>query len=542
MCLTVSPVPTVTRPRRPLRVLLGALALACLPLVGPAPAQASWTYLCTGYGSCDRAGYDDEGYSDVNDRMYWRMYSGHNCTNYAAYRMIRSGMSSERPWSGSGMAYNWGRANASITDRTPRVGAIAWWDQHEGGAGSSGHVAYVEQVVSGSEIVISEDSWSGDFHWRRITKGDNAWPSGFIHFNDTQVVNTAPPTVVGTPQVGVPLTSTPGSWRPAASLAYQWYAGSAPVPGATATTFTPTAAQRTARLTLRITGTRPGFASAVAVSAPTAEVARGRIANTAAPTISGTAEVDEVLTATPGSWSPAGERTTLKWRADGTDIPGARGPTLAVGRSLVGKRITAVAVVRRSGYAKAAASSDAAGPVLAGTIELTKRYAVRGRTRVGDQLSLLPGSYTPAGAVARYAWLRDGAVVPGASATTYTLTRRDTGSRITALVTLSQRHYLDRVQTLRAGRATAKPTVHVTAAGKPGAAVVGIRVTAPGARPRGGVTVSVGQRKVVVPLDGGRARVKLSGLASGRHVVRVAYAGHGAVERGRAATRVFVKR
>ena len=73
------------------------------------PASGS-TYLCTGYAGCRNAGYSDAGYGAVNNRMYWRMYSGHNCTNYAAYRMIQAGMSTERPWGGTGMAYNWGHA------------------------------------------------------------------------------------------------------------------------------------------------------------------------------------------------------------------------------------------------------------------------------------------------------------------------------------------------------------------------------------------------------------------------------------------------
>ena len=46
-------------------------------------------------------------------------------------------------------------------------------------------MAYVERVISTTEIVISEDSWGGDFAWRRIVKGSGSWPSGgFIHFKD----------------------------------------------------------------------------------------------------------------------------------------------------------------------------------------------------------------------------------------------------------------------------------------------------------------------------------------------------------------------
>ena len=42
----------------------------------------------------------DAGYGAANATSYWRMYTGHNCTNYAAYRMVKSGMANVRPWSG----------------------------------------------------------------------------------------------------------------------------------------------------------------------------------------------------------------------------------------------------------------------------------------------------------------------------------------------------------------------------------------------------------------------------------------------------------
>ena len=84
--------------------------------------------------------------------MWWRMYSGHNCTNYAAYRMVHSGLPNTRPWTGSGNATNWGSAMSRITNSTPAVGSVAWWRAGVRPAGRSGHVAYVERVVSANEI------------------------------------------------------------------------------------------------------------------------------------------------------------------------------------------------------------------------------------------------------------------------------------------------------------------------------------------------------------------------------------------------------
>ena len=121
--------------------------------------------------------------------MYWRMYSGHNCTNYAAYMMVRSGLPNTRPWSGGGNATYWGTSMPRITDGTPRVGAVAWWKANTGPAGSAGHVAYVEKVVSADQVIVSQDSWGGDFSWATITRGSGNWPSGFIHFNDRELVN-----------------------------------------------------------------------------------------------------------------------------------------------------------------------------------------------------------------------------------------------------------------------------------------------------------------------------------------------------------------
>lgn len=153
------------------------------PMVDPASTAAAseWIVLCTSFAPCKAAGYGNDGYDAVYQSSFWSQYGGHNCTNYVAYRMIRNGMSSTRPAGAYGYARDWGVGFASQTNDTPAVGSVAWWDTS---FSASGHVAYVERVVSSSEIYVSEDNWGGDFRWRKVTRAGGRWPQGFIHLKD----------------------------------------------------------------------------------------------------------------------------------------------------------------------------------------------------------------------------------------------------------------------------------------------------------------------------------------------------------------------
>jgi surface antigen len=558
LCSMVSVVPSVTQdrlfgpalPASGQRAVHGGLVvglvLSLLALVGPAtPAGATSTYLCSGYTGCASAGYSHAGYATASSRMYWRMYAGHNCTNYAAYRMVKAGMPNVRPWAGSGMAYNWGLANPEITDQTPTVGSIAWWNRNSGGVGSSGHVAYVEKVISNREIVVSEDSWGGDFDWRRIVKDGSGWPSGFIHFKNavTKVItNLSPPTVVGTPQVGAQLTATVGTWQGGpTAYHYQWLANGVVVPGAIQTTYTPTTADLGKTISLRITALRTGYQSGIATSAATTPVVKGAFTVVAPTAVAGTPLVDQVLTATPGTFTPTPEKTAIQWRVDGQIIPGATGRTLPLNTSLVGKTVTALTIARSEGFLKAGSASPPAGPVLAGAIEVTTPYAVTGRPRIDEILTIQPGTYTPPDAAFYYTWLRDGAPF-GAFAPTYQPTAADVGHELAVQVRLAKATYLERTEVVPVGLIRTPSTVTVKAAGKRGKAVVNILVTAVGAsRPPGEVVVKIGKVMVTARVKEGRARVVVPDLDPGRRLVKVHFTGTTVVEAGRGSDTVQIK-
>ena len=502
-----------------------------MPTTAGKMSLASSTYLCSGWTGCPDAGYGDGGYGKASSTMYWKMYSGHNCTNYVAYRLIQAGMADARPWVGSGNASNWGVAMASITDQTPTVGSVAWYRSNVSPAGSNGHVAYVEQVISDTEIVVSEDYWGGNFHWRRITKTGGGWPSGFIHFNDRVVAPTTAPAIVGTPAVGAPLEVAPGAWTPTpTSINVRWLADGAAIPGATAPSYVPTPDVKGKALTAEVTAQLDGYTAGQAVLA-TAPVAPGRFQPSEVPAIQGVAEVGQTLTLTNASWVPQPAKVETQWYADGVAIPEATGASLVLTRDHIDRRISARVTASASGYRKSASTTPETTPVLAKPIAITSPSRVKGTPEVGSQLVARPGTFKPEDASVAYAWLRDGQPIAKATNPTYTVRRADLGRALSVQITLARPHFRTTTESVAVAPVTTVPEVKVRADATRKRVALDIRVKAPGAsRPDGAMTVSVGGRTVEVQLVSGRARVVVRGLRPGTKPVVVRYAGTDVVQ------------
>ncbi len=500
-------------------MLLGAVSLT----TGVAPAEASVTRLCTGYTACARAGMSSAGYASANRSMYWRMYAGHNCTNYVAYRVIHSGLSSSRPWTGSGNATNWGRAMSRITNSTPAVGAVAWWKAGVKPAGSVGHVAYVERVVSANEIIVSQDSWGGDFSWVRVTRMNGGWPSGFIHFNDVRLQNTVAPTITGTAKVGSTLTVSRGTWNPTdATFAYQWKANGVAIAGATSTTLKPALAHVGKRITVQVTASHPGYTGVAALSAPTAAVLPGVLSNTTAPTISGDPRVDSTLDADPGTWTPTPDTIRYQWRAGGAVIAGATGQTLAVGPELVGKALTVTVNATRTGYASVSRTTVPTAAVEPGTLELAETPAVVGAAEPGQTLTVQLPKIAPGAAVA-VQWLRAGVTVPGATGRTYRLGIADLGHRLSVKVRVTRPGYTPlSARTFSTSVVRAKPRISVSAISGVSRLVVSATVVASGVPAVTGTLQVRSGGKVLreLPVRNGVARATLVGLPHGTRTYR----------------------
>ncbi|WP_309068930.1 hypothetical protein [Microbacterium sp.] len=164
------------------------------------------------------------------------------------------------------------------------------------------------------------------------------------------------PAVTGTAKVGQLLTAKPGTWTAGTRLTYQWLRDGRSITKATLSRYRPTAADLGRKITVRVTGTLPGYATA-SKTAAAKTVARGTLV-ASTPTISGTAKAGKPLTAKPGSWTP-GTKRTYQWLRDGRPITGATGSRYTLKTVDAGKRVAVRVTGSLAGYATVTKTSAA---------------------------------------------------------------------------------------------------------------------------------------------------------------------------------------
>jgi hypothetical protein len=151
------------------------------------------------------------------------------------------------------------------------------------------------------------------------------------------------------------------------------------------------------------------------------------------PSIVGAAEYGQTLSVRTGTWQPAPVELEYQWFLDGERIPDAEAATYTVTVYDAGHRITVSVRGSREGYVSETRTSGptkkVAYPVItAGTPRVT------GNPVVGRTLTAQPGIWKPSSLELGYQWKRDGQVIPGATAKTYTLTEADRGRAVHVVV------------------------------------------------------------------------------------------------------------
>lgn len=218
------------------------------------------------------------------------------------------------------------------------------------------------------------------------------------------------------------------------------------VAGATAATFTATAAEVGKTLTVAVTGTKAGLESVTLTSVATAKVVAADVVVSpitgSVPTIAGSAKVGQKLTANAGVWT-SGVTLTYQWSAGGQAIAGATRSTLVLGAAQVGRTVTVTVTGVKAGSVSVVKTSRATVKVAQGSL-LVKKVTVTGKAKVGKKLTAKTKAWGPGKVTLSYQWYVGSKKVKGKVGAKKTLTVKKAyrGKKVTVKVTGKKSGYV----------------------------------------------------------------------------------------------------
>jgi hypothetical protein len=156
------------------------------------------------------------------------------------------------------------------------------------------------------------------------------------------------------------------------------------------------------------------------------------------PTISGTAQYEQMLTAVPGAWTPEGVAFSYQWFRDGvavTDDSPANGSHPLVSLDDIGRAFSVRVTGSRPGSTPVSVTSSPTAPVAPAVLQISKRPTITGTAKYGKKLTGHVGRFSRRVDDLDYRWLRDDRPISGATGRHYKVRSADVGTTITFRVT-----------------------------------------------------------------------------------------------------------
>lgn len=219
-------------------------------------------------------------------------------------------------------------------------------------------------------VVTPATSWAplvaiapGAWEWQVIALDANGKNLGASPWRGFTVIDpplaTTPVTITGSGAIGTTLTLSEPAWNVAGvETTYQWYRRSTPLPGETGATYELVPEDLNNAITVRATGTLPGYRSGTSTSNVIIGGQGAPIEATVPPAITGTPAAGKTLTANPGTW-PGAATYRYQWTRNGVPIDRADDPTYVVQAADAGRQLRVVVTATISGYQPGTATSPA---------------------------------------------------------------------------------------------------------------------------------------------------------------------------------------
>ena len=256
---------------------------------------------------------------------------------------------------------------------------------------------------------------------------------------------TGAPTISGTAQVGETLTANTSDIADpdglaGASFAYQWMARGRDIDGAVGPSLTLTRDEVGRTIRVRVSFTDDAGNRESVTSEPTAAVAaRPNNRATGAPTISGTPQVGETLTANTSGVADAdglaGTSFAYQWMADDAEIAGATDFSLTLTPDERGRAIAVRVSFTDDAGNRETLTSELTAPVVSGPNHpATGAPFISGMVRVDHVLRAHTSGIADGDGLTdasfAYQWMSGGTDIDGANGPSFTLTRNERGQTI----------------------------------------------------------------------------------------------------------------
>ena len=235
--------------------------------------------------------------------------------------------------------------------------------------------------------------------------------------------------------------------RDDATFSYQWLGDDADIQGATASTYTLTDADEGKAIKVKVTFTDDeGNAETLTSTATAAVAARPNNPATGAPTISGTVQVGETLTAdTTGIADADGlddAAFTYQWQAEETAITDATDSTHTLTDADKGKAITVqVSFTDDAGHEESLTSTATAAVAARPSNPATGAPTISGTAQVGETLTADRSGIADGDGLDNvsfgYQWFADDTAIQGATDSTYSPADGDRGKTVNVEVTFT---------------------------------------------------------------------------------------------------------
>ncbi len=302
-----------------------------------------------------------------------------------------------------------------------------------------------------------------------VTVGVSGTASGIsAQLTPVPITNVTPPSLSGQAVVGGTLTATAGTWKPGSgfTFSYEWLSDGTPMAGITGTTYQPVSGDIGHGISVRVTASRSSEAPGTATSVQTAPVEQLVVTNNTPPTVTGTPQVDQTLSATTGTWTPStGVAFAYQWFVGGVEVNGATASTYLVRPADAGSAVTVRVTGTKALHTPAAATSLPTGSVALAPLTNTVAPAISGSASIGGTLTASSGTWSPnTGLLFGYQWYVDGVLVDGATTTTYVPVEADYDKTVTVVVSATRPGYQPASQSSAATSAVSLSLLTNTAA------------------------------------------------------------------------------